>query len=49
MSDLDAGSPSGILGRNWFGMVGDYAIAGGWILDCAALVIGDSAGGGIRI
>ena len=44
MSDLDAGSPAGVLGRGWFGMVGDYAIAGGWILRGEALVAGDTGG-----
>ena len=45
MSDLDAGSPTGVFSRGWFGMVGDYAIAGGWIQSGKALVAGDAGGG----
>ena len=45
MSDLDAASPSGVLGRGWFAMVGDYAISGGWTLGGEALVVGDTGGG----
>ena len=45
MSDLDAGSPSGVLGQGWFAMVGDYAISGGWSLRGEALVVGDTEGG----
>ena len=45
MSDLDAGSPTGVFSRGWFGMVGDYAISGGWILGGEALVVGDAGGG----
>ena len=45
MSDLDAGSPTGVFSRGWFGMAGDYAIAGGWILGGEALVAGDAGGG----
>ncbi len=44
MPDLDGGAPMGVLGRGWFGMVGDYAIAGGWVLDGRALVAGDAGG-----
>ena len=44
MPDLDVGSPAGVLGRGWFAMVGDYAIAGGWILGGEALVAGDAGG-----
>ena len=45
MSDLNAGSPTGVLDRGWSAAVGDYAIAGGWILGGAALVVGDAEGG----
>ena len=45
MSDLDAGSPKGVLRRGWSAAVGDYAIAGGWILCGEALVVGDAEGG----
>ena len=36
---------TGVLRRGWTAAVDDYAIAGGWTSDGAALVIGDSAGG----
>ena len=45
MSDLDAGSPRSVLTQGWFAAVGDYAIAGGWILRGEALVVGDAEGG----
>ena len=45
MSDLNAGSPMGVLSRGWSAAVGDYAIAGGWILRGEALVAGDAGGG----
>ena len=45
MSDLNVGSPKGVLRRGWSAEVGDYAIAGGWILGGEGLVVGDAAGG----
>ena len=45
MSDLDVGSPMGVLCRGWFAEVGDYAIAGGWCLNGETLVVGDTEGG----
>ena len=45
MPDLDVSSPKGVLRRGWSGAVGDYAIAGGWILGGEALVVGDTEGG----
>lgn len=36
---------TGVLRRGWNAMVDDYAIAGGWTHDGAALVIADSGGG----
>ena len=45
MSDLNVGSPKGVLRRGWSAAVGDYAIAGGWTLRGEALVVGDAAGG----
>ena len=45
MSDLDAGSPRGVLIPGWSAAVGDYAIAGGWCLRGEALVVGDTEGG----
>ena len=45
MSDLSVASQTGVLGRGWFGTVGDYAIAGGWILGGKALVAADTEGG----
>ena len=45
MSDLNLDSPMGVLRRGWSAGVGDYAIAGGWILRGEALVVGDAAGG----
>ena len=45
MPGLDAGSPMGVLSRGWSAAVGDYAIAGGWILRGEALVAGDAEGG----
>lgn len=45
MSDLSADSPMGVLSRDWFAAVGDYAIAGGWSLCGQALVAGDTEGG----
>ena len=44
MSDLNAGSPNSVLTQDWFAAVGDYAIAGGWILRGGALVAGDAGG-----
>ena len=44
MSGLNVGNPSGVIRDGWSASVGDYAIAGGWILRGDALVIGDSAG-----
>ena len=35
----------GVLSRDWFATVGDYAIAGGWSLGGQALVAGDTEGG----
>ena len=45
MSDLNAGSPTGVLDRGWSATVADYAIAGGWVLGGEALVVGDAEGG----
>ncbi len=45
MPDLSADSPMGVLSRDWFATVGDYAIAGGWSLGGQALVAGDTEGG----
>ena len=45
MSDLNVDNPKGVLRRGWSAVVGDYAIAGGWILRGEALVVGDAAGG----
>ena len=45
MSDLDVGSPRGVLHRGWPAAVGDYAIAGGWSLGGEALIVGDTEGG----
>ena len=45
MSDLNADSPKSVLTQGWFASVGDYAIAGGWILRGEALVAGDAGGG----
>ena len=45
MSDLNVGSPVGVLTRGWSAAVGDYAIAGGWSLCGEALVVGDTEGG----
>ena len=45
MSDLDAGSPTSVFSRGWSAVVGDYAIAGGWVLGGKALVAGDAEGG----
>ncbi len=42
---VNAGSPTGVLDRGWSATVGDYAIAGGWVLGGAALVVGDAQGG----
>ena len=44
MSDLNAGSPMGVLRRGWSAEVNDYAIAGGWCLAGDALVAGDAQG-----
>ena len=44
MSDLNADSPRSVLTQGWFASVGDYAIAGGWILRGEALVAGDAEG-----
>ena len=45
MPDLDAGIPMGVLNPGWSASVGDYAIAGGWVLGGEALVAGDTEGG----
>ena len=45
MSDLNPGSPMGVLIPSWSEEVGDYAIAGGWIRRGEALVVGDAEGG----
>ena len=45
MSDLNADGPRSVLTQGWFAAVGDYAIAGGWILRGEALVAGDAGGG----
>ena len=45
MSDLNADGPKSVLTQGWFAAVGDYAIAGGWILRGEALVAGDAEGG----
>ena len=45
MSDLNVGSPKGVLRRGWSAAVDDYAIAGGWSLGGEALMVGDAAGG----
>ena len=45
MSGLKASSPTGVLDRGWSATVGDYAIAGGWVLGGEALVVGDAEGG----
>ncbi len=44
MSDLNADGPKSVLTQGWFASVGDYAIAGGWILRGEALVAGDAEG-----
>ena len=45
MSDLNDGSPLGVLREGWSAMVGDYAIAGGWCRRGEELVVGDTEGG----
>ena len=45
MSNINAGTPMGVLSRGWSEVVGDYAIAGGWILRGKVLVAGDTEGG----
>lgn len=45
MSDVSTDRCRGVLRRGWSAAVGDYAIAGGWTRDGAALVVGDTAGG----
>ncbi len=45
MSDLSLDDPVGVLRRGWSAAVDDYAIAGGWALHGAALVVADAAGG----
>ena len=45
MPDLSAGIPMGVLNPGWSASVGDYAIAGGWVLGGEALVAGDTEGG----
>ena len=45
MSDLNADAPRSVLTQGWFAAVGDYAIAGGWILRGESLVVGDAEGG----
>ena len=44
MSGLNDGNPDGVIRRGWSASVGDYPIAGGWILRGEALAIGDTAG-----
>ena len=48
MSDLNDGSPLGVLGEGWSAMVGDYAIAGGWCRRGEALVVGRYRGWHLR-
>lgn len=50
MSDLTTDpaehyEPKGVLRPGWTAMAGDYAIAGGWALRGALLIVGDVAGG----
>ena len=45
MPDLSVDSPRGVLRRGWSAAVADYAIAGGWGLRGAVLVVADTAGG----
>ena len=45
MFNLRVGSRKGVLRRGWSGVVGDYAIAGGWSLRGKELVAGDTGGG----
>ena len=45
MSDLNDGSPKGVLRQGWSAEVGDYAIAGGWSRRGETLVVGDAEGG----
>ena len=45
MPDLNGRSQVGVLSPGWSGEVGDYAIAGGWVLRGEALVVGDTEGG----
>ena len=45
MFKLSHGRSVGVLGEGWSAEVGDYAIAGGWILHGQALVVGDTEGG----
>ncbi len=45
MPDLNGRSQMGVLNPGWSGKVGDYAIAGGWVLRGEALVVGDAEGG----
>ncbi len=44
MSGLSAGSSRGVLRQGWSASVGDYAIAGGWLLGGEALMVGDAEG-----
>ena len=44
MSGLNVDAPSGVIRQGWSVSVGDYPIAGGWILRGESLVIGDTAG-----
>ena len=49
MSDWNVDRPKGVLRRGWSAVVGDYAMAGGWILRGETLVVGDAAGGVLRV
>ena len=45
MSELSVGDSIGVLRRGWSAGVDDYAIAGGWTSDGAALIVADASGG----
>ena len=45
MSSIKVDDPKGILQKGWSALVGDYAIAGGWIRSGKLLVVGDATGG----
>lgn len=45
MSGLTEQEPIGALREGWSGLVGDYAIAGGWLQRGDALVVADASGG----